>query len=391
MRRCTRIENIQRELQRSAPDRAGIVLTHPVDVYYATRTMQSGMLFVPIDGEPLFFVRRSVERAMAESVVAVRPLVRLRDVVADVYARWGMSTQTWAVPFDTLRTDQFMRMRDACAAWTWVDGAHVIRTVRMIKDEDEIASMRRAAVLVDHALRASWQHAHSEMSEVALLALIEAELRAGHDVRLIRARAPHMDIQTGIVSSGARAAMPSAFDGPLAGLGLHRAFPKGASAHALGRGVPIVIDIGANVDGYLTDQTRIGVVGEWTDARWVRTYDTAVHILRSLEQLLKPGTPCHMLYTHAQQLAEQAGLGRHFMGDGQAVSFVGHGIGLEIDEWPVLAPRCETLLAPGMVLAIEPKFVFAGSGAIGIENTYVITEHGFAQLTVSSEHIFTRE
>jgi Xaa-Pro aminopeptidase len=116
------------------------------------------------------------------------------------------------------------------------------------------------------------------------------------------------------------------------------------------------------------------------------TYTFSEEILRSTEAMLKPGTIAESLYFNALEQAEAAGLSRHFMGYGQdQVKFLGHGIGLEIDEWPVLARGFRMELMPGMVLAIEPKFTFPGRGVVGIENSYLITEQGFEKLTLSRE------
>ena len=104
---------------------------------------------------------------------------------------------------------------------------------------------------------------------------------------------------------------------------------------------------------------------------------------------LRPGTICEDLYKQALAKADQAGLKDHFMGYGKdRVKFLGHGIGLEIDDWPVLAERFRYPLEPGMVLAVEPKFSFPGRGVVGIENSYLITPDGYEKLTVSREGLW---
>ena len=251
--------------------------------------------------------------------------------------------------------------------------------------------MRRAARNVDEALREALPKLKAGMREIELLAEIEYALRRRGHLGLMRVRAAGAELVTGIAASGAAVAKPSAFDGPAGGEGLHPAFSKGAGWSTIEAGEPILLDIGCNVDGYVTDQTRTAVIGELPDDL-AAAYEASETILRELESMLKPGTVCEELYERSVAMAAELGFAEHYMGYGpDAVKFVGHGIGLEIDEWPVLARGFRTELAPGMVLAIEPKFTFPGRGVVGIENTYVITANGFEKLTISPEGLWRIE
>jgi len=136
------------------------------------------------------------------------------------------------------------------------------------------------------------------------------------------------------------------------------------------------------------DQTRIAVIGR-LPAELQRAYEISIAILRRAEQLMKPGNTPESVYLESLRMAEEAGLAEHFMGYGRdRAKFLGHGVGLEIDEWPVLARGFAEPLEPGMVLAVEPKFIFPGLGAVGIENTYVITKSGCCSLSISPETVF---
>ena len=94
-----------------------------------------------------------------------------------------------------------------------------------------------------------------------------------------------------------------------------------------------------------------------------------------------------MLYEEAIRIAGEAGLADYFMGHRQKAGFVGHGIGIEINEAPVLAPRSRDILEAGNVIAVEPKFVIPGTGAVGIENSYIITENEPMIITTAEEKI----
>jgi Xaa-Pro aminopeptidase len=369
----------------------GFVATHPIDQFYLTGTMQSGFLVVPAEGEAVFYVRRSVTRAAEEStgvrVEALGSLKTWKDrVAANTPTLAGACSLTAA--FDTLVVDGMERLRGALPDATWTNGAALIRALRMVKDEAELSCIRRAAKLVDEALAEAVPKLRAGMREIELLAEIEYELRRRGHLGIMRVRAAGSEIVTGIAASGAAVAKPSAFDGPAGGEGLHPAFSKGAGWSTIERGEPILLDIGCNVDGYVIDQTRTAVLGE-LPADLAAAYEASETILRAIEAKLKPGAICEELYELSLSLAGELGYAEHFMGYGaDAVKFVGHGIGLEIDEWPVLARGFRTKLEPGMVLAIEPKFTYPGRGVVGIENTYVITADSFEKLTTSREGLW---
>jgi Xaa-Pro aminopeptidase len=180
---------------------------------------------------------------------------------------------------------------------------------------------------------------------------------------------------------GENATVPGCFDGPVTGKGLSAAAPYGPSADVIGERSPIVIDYGAIFDGYIVDMTRIFAFGE-LDADLKRAFDVSRDILGWITDRLRPGSICEELYAGAVRVAEAAGLGEQFMGyPGEQAKFVGHGVGLELDELPVLAQRFRMPLAAGHVIAVEPKFALPGKGVVGIENTYAVTETGCEKIT----------
>jgi len=384
-----RIERLRAAVRAQSLD--AFVATHPIDIFYLTGTMQSGFLVVPAEGEAAFYVRRSVTRAAEEAAsVQVEPLGSLktwRERLAAATPKLG-GPCALAAAFDTLVVDGLERLRAALPEATWTNGTALLRSVRMVKDAYELSCIRRAARLVDEALAEAVPKLAPGMREIELLAEIEYALRRRGHLGLMRVRAAGSEIVTGIAASGAAVAKPSAFDGPAGGEGLHPAFSKGAGWSPILAGEPILLDIGCNVDGYVIDQTRTAVLGELAPDL-ADAYEASETILRAIEARLRPGAVCEELYELSVSLAAELGLAEHYMGFGpDAVKFVGHGIGLEIDEWPVLARGFKTALEPGMVLAIEPKFTFPGRGVVGIENTYAITADGFEKLTMSREGLW---
>ena len=125
--------------------------------------------------------------------------------------------------------------------------------------------------------------------------------------------------------------------------------------------------------------TRVFSVGKLPDLAY-RAHDTSLEIQRRIAEAARPGTPASELYAIAVHTAAEAGLSEYFMGHRQQAGFVGHGIGIEINEMPVLAPRSK-------VFALEPKFVIPGIGAVGIENSFAVTAGGLEKLTLLDEEI----
>lgn len=392
----TRKERLQLKMKQKQIDVC--LITQNVDLYYFTGSMQTGYLAIPAEGEAQFFVRRSVVRAQQESNIEVKPLGSLREFEATLQesftnlfneAKQASRKLIFATEFDVLPVQQLQRLEVALPDVTWVDGSIIVRETRMIKDAYEIGRIQEAARIVDIALEHAISHVREGMSEFALMSLIETTLRQHGHLGLMRMRGYNQEIITGMVGSGAAAAEPTYFDGPAGGRGLSPASPQSASRKRIELNEPILIDIGCCIDGYVIDQTRTVVIGGLDD-QLTHAYRVSESILRSTEELLRPGTLCDELYFLALEQAAKAGLSEFFMGYGaDQVKFLGHGIGLEIDELPVLAKGFKLPLEAGMVIAIEPKFTFPDRGVVGIENSYLITAQGFKKLTCSREGIIS--
>jgi len=384
-----RLEKLRHELRERNID--AFLAAQNVDIFYFTGTMQNGYLWVPANEEPMLFVRRSVSRARQESACRVMELGSLRGWGEEL-ARHSPGVFRSAAPviaaeFDVLPVQIWERLKSALPQANWTDGSRLVRELRMIKDAEEIRLIREAARIVDAAMAKALGELREGMTELELQASIEREVRINGHMGFMRMRAFNQELVTGFVVSGEAAAVPTAFDGPAGGRGLGAASPQGASRKPIRRGEPILLDVGCCIGGYVIDQTRTAVIGRLPE-HLARAYETAERILRETEKRLRPGVVCEELYLDSLKMAEEAGLGGHYMGYGaDQVKFLGHGIGLEVDEYPVLAKGFRYPLAPGMVIAVEPKFTFPGEGVVGIENSYAITENGFEKLNVTREGI----
>lgn len=374
----------------------GCMISQNVGIYYYAGAMQTGFLFMPAEGEPTYYVRRSVVRARRESKVRVVELASFRNFgeqLAADYPWLKSSAGRQAKPvigadLDVMPAQLYLRLAEAVPQASWTDGSSLLREARSVKSAYELERISNAAQVAADALEEGLAALKEEMTELELMAIIENAMRLRGHIGLMRMRGYNQEIMTGVVAAGEAAAEPTYFDGPAGGRGLTEAAPQSSSMRPIRRNEPILIDIGCCIDGYTIDQTRTAVIGELRP-ELKSAYETAVAVMRRSEELLKPGARPEDLYAEALEMAARAGLSGHFMGYGQdQVKFLGHGIGLEIDEWPVLARGFRTPLEPGMVIAIEPKFTFPDWGVVGIENTYVVTETGCRPLTKSSEDLF---
>lgn len=383
-----RIARLQQKMERAGIDL--YLVTHNVDIYYLTGSMQTGYVLVPRCGEAVYLVKRSYQRAQKESIIRVAPLGSFRQLGETIRSYYeelfqGDGAAVIATEFDVLPVQQYERLKTVIPDANWTDGSILFRELRMIKSSYELDRIRVAAAAAHMVLDAAAAHIQPGMTELELIAYIEREFRLQGHVGMMRMRGFNQELITGMVASGSAGAEPTYFDGPAGGLGLTPASPQGSSRKAIEVNEPILIDFGCCIDGYVIDQTRTLVIGKLDD-ELQRAYDASKAILRATEEHLKPGTVCETLYEDAVAMAKSYGLQEHFMGYGEdQVKFLGHGIGMEIDEWPVLARGFKQPLQEGMVIAIEPKFTFPGRGVVGIENTYLITADGYEKLTTAEE------
>jgi Xaa-Pro aminopeptidase len=216
-------------------------------------------------------------------------------------------------------------------------------------------------------------------TENDLAAKVEFYYRSHGHPGLVPARGYNQVPLYGHILSGAHAALPSNSSGATGGGGMGPFLSQGAGMGKLKRNEPIMVDYTGNVSGYNADQTRIFVMGN-LDAE----LRDAHAVMRDIQDVLalegRPGAIAADLYELALSIAQKAGLAETFMGYPDPVSFVGHGVGLELNEWPVIGRGIKAVLEEGVTLAIEPKVIFPGKGVVGIENTFVITSQGMERL-----------
>jgi Xaa-Pro aminopeptidase len=375
-----RIGSLQGRMAAAGIDAALIIQN--ADLFYFCGTVPQGYLLVPASGEPLLFARKNPDRVRQESPLeTIIPLESPRDLPRLMADHGHGRLKKLGLELDVLPANQYLRLLNGLKPQEVADVSPVVQRVRAVKSTHELRIMRKAGALSDFMIGIARDSLKEGITEVELSGRVEMAARAKGHQGYIRMRAFNQEIYWGALVSGPDSAETSFIDFAEGGKGPSLAYPGNAGLRKIGRHEPVLFDLVAVVEGYNSDQSRTLSIGALPD-QLKRAYDVSLEILRALEKMIAPGVLTGELYAEAERIAESRGLLGHFMGYGkQKAGFCGHGVGLELDELPVIIRGGQVGLEPGMVLALEPKFTFPGYGVVGAEDNYAVTETGFEKLT----------
>ncbi len=376
----TRLDRIRRGMIEQGMD--AVLLVQKMDYYYFSGTAQDSLLFVPCEGTPLLMVRRELGRARLESPLeSIVELTSVRDLPDLIRGHAGWVPKVLGLELDVFPARDYLRYRDLFKGTDLVDSSKLIADIRKIKTPFEIDLMRKAGEMGSRVYRKGREMLREGMTEIAFGGLLEASAKEyGHE-GLLRVRAMNYEAYTWHVLSGPTGGIVSQSDSPMGGLGVSPAFPVGASLRVMKANEPILVDFGTCYHGYLADETRMFSIGEMPE-KFVDAYKACLEIHDSVLAATHPGSECQRLFRDTLRLAEKLGYRESYLGPvGLQTRFIGHGIGLELAEFPYLAEGHSYPLEEGMTFALEPKIVFPGQGAVGVENTVVVTSNGFEYLT----------
>lgn len=380
-----RIQLLQADLAQQGL--TGALIIHHTNLFYFSGTSQSGYLFVPKVGQPMLLIRKSHARACRESPLAEIIAVKSLKAIPDLLQEKGYNLDSLGLELDVIPYNTYQLYQKAFAESRFVDVSAGIKRIRSVKSAYEVDLLQQACGVLDRVFAEVPGWLRAGMTEIELASLFEAGMRKRGYGGCSKMRAFNQDFFMGNVTSGASGAAPTYFDGPVGGCGLTPANnPHGAGWKEIGRNEVVYIDYTCVINGYTADGARMFVIGDVSEAMR-KAHAAALAIQKALVASIRPGTLCEEVYGKSVELAAQMGLEEHFMGLGtDRVRFIGHGVGLELDEYPIFAKGVKMPLVAGMTFALEPKFVFA-EGAIGTENTFVLTENGPQALTRAPEDI----
>jgi len=376
-----RMNRFRARMDRDCPDWDTAVITSPVNLYYFTGTIQDGLLLVPRNGDAIFWVRKSYERAGTESKFSdIRKMTSYRDAAA---ASGPLKRQVY-LELDSVTLAQYGRMQKHFAFEGVLPLDTQVLMTRAVKSPYELALMERAGAIHRHVLEDCAPDLLREgIDEATLTAdLYSVMVREGHH-GIIRF-GMFNEMLLGQVGFGTSSIFPICVDTPGGISGLHPAVPlMGSRTKKLAKGDLVVIDIGCGVEGYQTDKTQTYMFRQAIPEEAVRVHEQCVAVIDEVSSLLKPGAIPSAIYATVMDGLDPA-FREGFMGYGNhTVKFLGHGIGLWIDELPVIAKGFDEPLQEGMVFAVEPKKGIKGIGLVGIENTFIVTPQGGRSITGS--------
>jgi len=358
-----------------------ILATNP-NLYYLTGSMQEGLLAV--SGQlpaPVYLVKRVLERGRFESALEdVRPWVsptKLRETLGVRPVR-RLGLELDAVPHAWAE-----RLRKGLGGEgiELVDVSPVIREVRAAKSPWEVANIEAAARQSDAAMERVAEVLREGMTELELAIEVEVAMRKEGWEGFTRMHRFGSEMFLGGVLSGPSAARPTFHQAVMGGWGLSPALPHGASRRKIGHGEPVAVDLTGVHMGYISDTTRIFCVGHLPKELRERQH-AAQEILTAVVGELRPGVLNTRPWERAAALAQELGVAEGFMGVGrERMRFIGHGVGLELDELPVLAEGFPGAIPDGATVAVEPKLVYPEVGVLGEEDTYLVAKDGTRQLT----------
>lgn len=376
-----RMDSLRRHMREEGAD-ALLVASNP-NLYYTTCRFFRGYVYIPVEGNPLWFVIKPNVFDSENDVV----LIRKPEVIATELVRLGYkSPMAVGYEFDDLSYSDVSRLKGIFPEAKVANGSKILRKSRMVKTEWEIDRMKEDGIHQAEVYRRVTKCYQEDMTDLEFQIEIERVLRREGCLGVSRTSGNLMDINMGSVIAGENADTPSPYDFTMGGAGIDPSLPGGANGTTLKPGETVMIDMNGSFNGYQTDMTRVWSIGEVPHIAY-KAHECSRNILRALEQMAKPGVAVANLYKKAMEIVEGEELSQYFMGHRQQAAFIGHGVGIELNEQPVVMARSKDILAENMTIALEPKFVIPSVGAVGVENTYRVTPSGLESITIFPEEI----
>jgi Xaa-Pro aminopeptidase len=323
--------------------------------YLTGFTGSNALAVVSRDDAVLLTDFRYATQVKTEVAAEVRVVIESSSLWTRLWSELKALPRVELLAFETAHTThqdaaRFVPPAGEGSAWRWRPALNLVEVLRESKDDSELAHIRTAVAIAEHALAKTLPQVKPGMTEMAVAGLLEYEMRIAGSERTA--------FET-IVAAGARSALPHAR----------------ASQHEIQRGDLLLFDFGATSGGYVSDITRTFIVGRAPDERQLEVHTVVREANGSASAAVRAGMRGRDADALARDYIERRGYGAAF---GHST---GHGIGLEIHEAPRLAKTAEAPLPPGAVVTIEPGIYLEGWGGVRIEDDVVLTTDGPELLT----------
>jgi len=375
-----RISKLQKSIAKRKLD--GALILQKTDLFYFSGTAQQGWLYVPVEGKPLLMVIKEFDRAVADS--AIEEIISLPSPkkIPEYLADYGLAgIKSIGMELDVLPVNLFHQYQKIFPSIAILDISTEIRLIRAVKSSFEIAKIREAAACSDKVAAKVTELLEPGKTEVAFAGELEGYARSLGHQGIVRMRMWGSELYYGHLMSGPSAAVPSYLQSPTGGQGVSSVIGQGAGYKTIEANEPVLVDYVFALDGYLSDHARIFAIGSLPD-ELMAAHDAMLEVQEAVKKSAKPGVVTGELYETMTEMVGDKGYDKHFMGVGERrIRFTGHGVGLELDEFPFIAKGQKLALEKGMIIALEPKIIFPGLGVVGIENTHLVTDSGLEPLT----------
>lgn len=364
------------------------LIVQNVDLFYFAGTIQQAHLFIPAEGEPILMVTKDLNRAESESALERVVFLKSSKEIPQLLKENGYNfPEKLGMELDVIPVNLYLNYRKVFKDTEILDVSHLIRTVRSVKSMYEIEKIKKAAQLADEVFETVQACLKEGITEVDFAGKIEAEARKRGHQGIVRMRMWGGELFFGHIMAGSSAAVPSFLASPTGGTGLSPAIAQSAGFKKILPHEPVLVDYAFVYDGYISDQTRIFCIGSISDQMY-QAHHTMLELQEYIKRVALPGAAGGDIYQQAMEFVKEHKVEKYFMGTGsRRIRFIGHGVGLELDEYPFIAKGQKLVLEEGMTLALEPKLIFPEKGVVGIENTHVVTKKGLEQLGKFQEDI----
>jgi len=349
----------QNPLSRLEADLSGqgldaMLITDPKHIYYLTGFASNPHerflgLVLARGEEPLLIVPAlDAEAAAAASSVSNIATHTDTDNPYALFDRYQGRLGRVGLEKEYVTVARYEQLTAALGAASFEDVGPLLRTLRVKKTPDEVTRIRHAIHLIEETLRQGLSHVRTGVTEIELVAEMEYQMKK------LGADGPSFDT---MVLTGPKTGLPHGTPGE----------------RKLQHGDLLMFDMGVYAGGYASDITRTFAFGD-ISPELKTIYNTVLAANEAAIQVVKPGITCAEVDRAARQVTEEAGYGERFM------HRVGHGLGIDVHEYPSLHGENMDILNEGTVFTIEPG-IYTAAGGVRIEDDVIVTETGVEVLT----------
>lgn len=367
-------------LSTSFPEWRTALILDLENIYYLTGSRQNGFIQIQRDADLTYYVKKSYKRAKYESKIMN---IKKINKYSDILLTNNLTAENLFMDLDSISYITYLKLQNCFNFLNAGNISNHLKKIRAVKSEFEISIMQECGEIhSDILMNEVPKIVENGISEVELISkLYPIMISKGHEGRSILSMSG-TDMVIGQISFSENSIYPTSFNGPAGSMGLSAASPVlGSRSRLLRNGDLVFLDICCNIGGYHTDKTMLYFFGRDISKKELSILNKCKEIEDFICLSLKPGVVVSSIYKEILSNYSKDFLA-NFMGYKEdAVKFIGHGVGLNVDEFPVICKRDDTVLKKGMVLAVEPKAVVEDSHLVGVENCYIVDEDGGKLIT----------